>query len=389
MFKQLNVLAIVSHLVEEKKGIGGITNERQLLFALRNYVNKIYVSCIVSPGLNKKLQNKFIVMPVPKLTSVFLALLHSPLFAFVALVLRVLNRVDVVYIRNAPAALIPLVFKKFIGPVAVKIPGFALDSTPPNSSFITKLTSFVGSLIENYVVHRCDLICVHSNLMAERLAEKYRVAVKKCVVISPGINVDEINRVRKTSRGRLLDDIRVGYLGTFNYWQGVDILVQAMEEVHEDFPNASLWMIGDGDTLGDVKALLEKSTFNFVSLGVVPHNEALKILSTFDMLVLPRRRNIVTESNLPMKVIEALALGVPVIVTGHNIIQQNFKDGLDVIYTEPSPKDVSEKIINLLTDNVLADKLHTRGPQLAKRFDYDNFAEILWRSLLNLCDPHS
>ena len=88
-----------------------------------------------------------------------------------------------------------------------------------------------------------------------------------------------------------------------------------------------------------------------------------------------------TESVMPIKVIEAWTLGVPVIVTNHQVFLDNqIKDNEDVIYCEPEPYSVANAIFTLLTNNELRKKLQTNGPKLARQFDYSELTERLLKA---------
>jgi glycosyltransferase involved in cell wall biosynthesis len=69
-------------------------------------------------------------------------------------------------------------------------------------------------------------------------------------------------------------------------------------------------------------------------------------------MVLPRRKTPTTESGIPIKVVEAWALGVPVIVTKHQVfLDYRIKNYEDVIYCEPEPNSIANAILTLLTNN--------------------------------------
>jgi len=101
----------------------------------------------------------------------------------------------------------------------------------------------------------------------------------------------------------------------------------------------------------------------------------------FDALVLPSYKISTTESNIPIKVIEAWALGIPVIVTKHQVfVSSKIKDYEDIIYCEPDPNSVAKAIAVILTNESLMRKIQANGLKLAKQFDYDKIAERLLKA---------
>jgi len=115
--------------------------------------------------------------------------------------------------------------------------------------------------------------------------------------------------------------------------------------------------------------------------GFLSHDDALKYLSTFDVMVLPRLKMASTESILPLKVMEAWALGVPVIVTRHKVFHEKYRDFEDIVYCETEPQDIARAILVLLKNKELRFKLTKRGPELATEFSYKIIADKIIEEL--------
>ena len=112
--------------------------------------------------------------------------------------------------------------------------------------------------------------------------------------------------------------------------------------------------------------------------GFLSHEEALKHLAMLDIMVLPSKRISTTELNIPIKIIEAWALGIPIVATKHRVfIEMSFKDGEHLVYCEPNPRDVAKAILRLINDEELRRKLSKIGPKLARKFNYDKIADAL------------
>ncbi len=111
------------------------------------------------------------------------------------------------------------------------------------------------------------------------------------------------------------DDFVIGYAGSMVAYEGLDLLVRAFEKVHEVLPNARLVLVGDGkerkvlESLVDELDLAEAVTFT----GRVKPTMVRKYLSLFDVAPCPRRSNVVTEMVSPLKPLEAMAAGIPVV----------------------------------------------------------------------------
>jgi glycosyltransferase involved in cell wall biosynthesis len=86
---------------------------------------------------------------------------------------------------------------------------------------------------------------------------------------------------------------------------GVDILVRARVLLKDRVLNLRLVIIGDGQLRDPIEKLCRSLNIPLVISGFLPHVEALKLLSSLDVMVLPRRRTPTTESVIPIKVVEA------------------------------------------------------------------------------------
>ncbi|MGB9614606.1 MAG: glycosyltransferase family 4 protein, partial [Fervidobacterium sp.] len=208
-----------------------------------------------------------------------------------------------------------------------------------------------------------------------------RFSVKGKILLCPaGINLDKIKKI--ASQKNVKDDkIRIGFLGSLAWWQGVDILAEAVAIVKEKLPDIELFVVGDGPMREKVVKICEDHEIKYTITGFVPHDVALTYLKSFDVLVLPRLKTSATESNIPIKVVEAWALGVPVIVTPHEVFKSMCKDGEDILFAEPNRKDVAEKILLLASNRELKEKLAKKGPSLAENFDYDRTASKIVKKL--------
>jgi len=135
-------------------------------------------------------------------------------------------------------------------------------------------------------------------------------------------------------------------------------------------------IVGDGPERGKIETLCKKLKVNCYITGFVRHENALRYLSIFDVLVIPSISISTTESNIPIKIIEAWALGVPVIATAHEIFRHmNLKDREDVVFCEPNPEDVANKILTVLKNTELRKKLSEKGLSLAKNYYYNIIAQ--------------
>ena len=379
-------------------GTGDAVNERQLSLALAGRSKSVYVIAFV--GLKQIFTSRRrelkvdmprnmkvipIMMPCPPPFFIPLVMITYSFFvALIAVIFKILDIIDAVYVRNSLLAVGPLIFKKQIKNLATAIPGFVgdeLSSTIKNRT----LRSFVKSLcdkVDQQVIHRTEILLVHGSFFGEKLRQKHGFTNDKCLLsIAPGVDMRKIEKIREQVEPT--KELRIGFIGSLVWWQGVDILVEAMRVVQESHPEAQLYIVGDGPMLKLIKSLTKRCSVNAVLTGTLNHDDALKLLGTFYALVIPSRSASNTETKIPMKLVEAFALGIPVLITKHKVVVSLFKNEKDVLYIDNlSPSGVAEKILEIIEKPLLREKLRKNELKLANNFDYDKIA----RRLINVIE---
>jgi glycosyltransferase involved in cell wall biosynthesis len=144
------------------------------------------------------------------------------------------------------------------------------------------------------------------------------------------------------------DDSKVVvYAGTFEKYQGLDILIPAFAQVREQVPDALLLMVGGTpDQVAAMRELCRQvgiSEYSFFT-GRVPQSLARHYNERADVLTSPRSAG----TNTPLKVYEQLASGKPLVATRIHSHTQVLSDE-DTFLVEPDAKDMARGIIQALT----------------------------------------
>jgi len=379
---------------------GASTNERQLAIYLSKIVERAFVFSMDSfTSLRRRCKWRFynqlendklivfslIIFDIHPIFINISVIFYSFMFALLALLLKILKLVDVVYIRGSLAAFpfctLASIFN--LKPVALKFAAFATDDINPRLKPILKRFAILfHNAIDYYTVRKSNLIVVHSDEMKEYI--KYRCNVDKLfVVVPPGVDFNKIVKISKFApRERKNHIFKVGFLGNVSWKKGIDLLVKALSEVQKSHPNVMLCIIGGGRELPKIKLMAQKLSVKLFATGFVPHDVALSLLKKMDVLVIPRRRSRSTRTNLPIDMLEAFALGVPVIITKDEVMAKMFREYEEILFIEPDPSDVAEKILLLISNEKLRRKLQRNSVIAAKKFNYRKIAENLCYNLL-------
>lgn len=230
------------------------------------------------------------------------------------------------------------------------------------------------------------LVICNSNASAAPYAE---VVPQKVTVVPNFVDFRRFDRTRFEPRLReelgLPDDaVVVGYAGRLRPWKGVDLLIRAFAKVHEAHPKAVLVILGDTDAAvsTDLRVKYRKLARR---LGVANktffigfRDDVRPYMADYDLLVLPSLR----PEPFGRVVIEAMALGVPTVISGRGGAAEIVRDGVDGLWARPrDADDFASKIGELLAD---PDERRAFGEEAARavRARYDG--EVVSRELTRL-----
>ena len=113
------------------------------------------------------------------------------------------------------------------------------------------------------------------------------------------------------------DDVVAGLITTLNDYEGVDILLEAVGILHRQGAPVRLLVVGSGPTLGDLRVLAANLGLNRTAVftGRVPFSDIRRYHAAIDVFCTPRLDTPVTRLVTPLKPLEAMASGRPVVVS--------------------------------------------------------------------------
>ena len=177
-------------------------------------------------------------------------------------------------------------------------------------------------------------------------------------------------------------DIVIGFVGRLGKEKGCNELFTAFRNIKQDYTNAKLLFVGPiekEDTITPELLNYFKSCDDIIKTGRVSGVE--KYMSAMDMFVLPSYRE-----GFGMSVVEASAMGVPVIATKYPGPSGGMIDGVTGISI--NIKDVNElelAIRQLITDKETAKRMGDAGRKyVVNNFDFEIFKNKYMEDRLKL-----
>ena len=175
---------------------------------------------------------------------------------------------------------------------------------------------------ETRILHEVDGVVTISDALASELAGR-GIPTTKISVVPNGIDPDALDapardpglRSRLDLEGRFV----VGYLGNLDHWrEGIEVLVSALAELRSRGRNdVALLIVGDGSRRASLEAharrLRVADGCRFI--GRVPHETVARYYAQMDLFVNPRVDERAARYVTPLKPYEAMAVGVPVLLS--------------------------------------------------------------------------
>jgi len=148
-------------------------------------------------------------------------------------------------------------------------------------------------------------------------------------------------------------DFQLIYHGTVSKRHGLEIAIRAISALKEEINGLVLKIIGDGDDLTRLVVLvneLELNKFVQIHIGMIPMEELIPKIKSASVGIVPVLYDEFTKYMLPVKLLEYVALGIPVICSRTPTIESYFDDTM-VQYTSPGDVDELAAHIRFLYKN--------------------------------------
>jgi glycosyltransferase involved in cell wall biosynthesis len=157
-----------------------------------------------------------------------------------------------------------------------------------------------------------------------------------------------INSLYSGNSGETTNNFRMTYFGTVTKRLGIDLAIHVVAKLKDEIPGLKFDIFGEGENIEEFKGLIKDLGIqgNVFFNKFLQIEELFKILKNMDLVVVPNRKNAATDLMLPVKLLDSVALGIPVVVPRLKAIEHYFSDDM-VFYFEPDNIDsLANAILN-------------------------------------------
>ncbi|MBZ5526361.1 MAG: glycosyltransferase family 4 protein [Acidobacteriia bacterium] len=215
-------------------------------------------------------------------------------------------------------------------------------------SAVMRLVERISILFSHHVIISNDLWKI--KILARSVSED------RCSVF---INYPDFSIFSPSGRTRSDSKFIIIFPGTLNHHQGVDIAIRAMSLLRDSLPEAEFHIYGEGQSKPELLALVRELGLQDRVLlrDSVPIREVAHCIENADLGVVPKRNDPFGGDAFSTKILEFMALNVPVVVADTRIDRFYFNDSVVKFFHNGDERDLADAILLLARDSSLRSQL--------------------------------
>ena len=206
--------------------------------------------------------------------------------------------------------------------------------------------------IEKRIYRSVDLVLGNNPVMTSYCIELGRRTKPARTLLAPVDLLHFAPRVATAELRRSLgiqgSDSVITYVGTFFYFSGLDEIIKEFAAAVQagKANNVKLLLIGSGEQDAELRKLVAELglTSRVIFTGFIPYAMLPEYLSLSTLAVNPLKKSLVTDKALPHKVLQYLALGLPVVSTPLAGLKAVFGDSAGIRWAD-NPREVLESAL--------------------------------------------
>ena len=274
--------------------------------------------------------------------------------------LRMRRQVQVVHVQYATYFLIPAY-------IFGLLTGKPFIASCRGSDLIYWSRHWFWKHAQKFLLHNAAFVSAVSSQMASILINEYHLPPNKVVIIPNAVDEEEINRISKY-RSEKSTMKRIIFLGNLRPVKDPLTAIEAFRLLNQSMKDTELLVVGDGPLRKQASEYVKTTRISdsVVFKGMVSHEEALKLLSSSDALLIS------LSEGYPNVVIEAMALGIPVVGTSVGGMRDLVIQGETGMLVEPrSPRRLADALYAILDDSELSHSITASAKHKVSQYTWE------------------
>lgn len=246
--------------------------------------------------------------------------------------------------------------------------------------------SFFRRWLRNYVMSATSLYLAGNQDGAE-VMRSWNFPGQIEVMPQMGVDTEFFTPAAKKSPTEFSGQVNIGFLGRLVPEKGLDILFTAVSQLKNQDLDFQVTLCGSGSSEADLRqtAKMQQISEQVIWRGAVPHAEAPTELGKFDILVLPSRSVATWKEQFGHVIIEAMAMGIPVVGSSCGEIPHVIARD-DLVFPEGNPVALAEILKRLICDRNWREEIGNYGiERVRQNYSHEGIAQRLikqWQKLV-------
>ncbi|EPF69979.1 glycosyltransferase [Acinetobacter rudis] len=193
----------------------------------------------------------------------------------------------------------------------------------------------------------------------------------KVALLPNSCDVSKFNPLENPKDYNLLEQLNIpentptiGYIGTFNSYEGLDDLLHACGALYNEGINFRIILVGATPSTDSAQGQYALELLNIakqygfdkwlIMPGRIPHDAVKSYYSIIDVAPFTRKPLPITELVSPLKPLEAMAMGKALVVSSVGALGEMVKDGeTGLVYEKGNVEDLANKLLSTLVNSSL------------------------------------
>jgi glycosyltransferase involved in cell wall biosynthesis len=246
--------------------------------------------------------------------------------------------------------------------------------------------SFLRRWIRNFVMGATNLYLAGNQDGAEVMRRwNYQGQIE--VMPQMGVDTELFTPPERKSPEESQDNkVNIGFLGRLVPEKGLDILLTAVSQLQQQNLDFQVTLCGSGESEAELRqeAKTQQISERLIWRGAVRHEAAPAELGKFDVLVLPSRTVATWKEQFGHVIIEAMAMGIPVVGSSCGEIPHVIARD-DLVFPEGDPVALAKILNRLIYDRNWREEMGNYGIERVKQnYSHERIAQRLveqWQKL--------
>jgi glycosyltransferase involved in cell wall biosynthesis len=226
--------------------------------------------------------------------------------------------------------------------------------------------------------NRCDLVLSPSRSLANALLAQ---GLKKpTAVLQNSIDIDLFKPIPSEEKKDIKEHFGISgqslvYMGRIGYEKSIDQVIRSLALMLKKMPELKLMIIGDGPDKDKLERLANDlgTKKNIIFTGYLFKEKLAKVLGANDIFITASK-----SENMPLSVLEAMAVGLPVIAVKEKGLAEIIKDGLNGFFAKTDdPENLAQKTLTLLSDTERLKKFSEASRNLSLEYSHEKVTHLL------------